>query len=252
MKLISWNVNGIRACYPRGLANLISSSGADILCLQEIKAAPHQCEDLKISQNFSRFWYSAERKGYAGTGLLSRPDPLDIHYGTGQPAHDQEGRVLTAEYPDFYLVNVYTPNSKRALERLDYRSQNWDPHFLRYLKQLEQTKPVVCCGDFNVAHKEIDLARPKNNRRNAGFTDEERQGFDAYIQSGFIDTFRVFEKEGGHYTWWSYMNQSRPRNIGWRIDYFLISPALKPRLKEAFILPHIQGSDHCPVGITLE
>lgn len=252
MKFISWNVNGVRAIHGRGLAEFIQNADADVLCLQETKADVEQASALAIADHYQRFWNPAVRKGYSGTGLLSRIAPLSIRFGLGMEEHDNEGRVITAEFPDFYLVNVYTPNSRRDLSRLDYRSQVWDPLFLQFLKNLEKTKPVVCCGDFNAAHQEIDLARPKDNKRNAGFTMEERQGFDAYIREGFVDTFREFEKGGGHYTWWSYMNSARPRNIGWRIDYFLISECLRSRLKEAFILPDTMGSDHCPVGIVLE
>ena len=252
LKLISWNVNGIRSIHGKGLAEFLIASEADVLCLQETKADVEQASALALHDSFERYWNPAIRKGYSGTAILTRQPVLRAWNGIGVPEHDGEGRVLTVEFDTFFLVNVYVPNAKRDLSRLDYRSRVWDPAFLKFLKDLERKKPVVACGDFNVAHQDIDLARPRDNRGNAGFTPEEREGFDAYVRAGFIDTFREFEKETGHYTWWSYMNSARPRNIGWRIDYFLISPSLRPRLQSAFICPEIQGSDHCPVGITLD
>ena len=196
------------------------------------------------------FWNPAQRKGYAGTAILTKRRPLNVTAHMGVDEHDKEGRVLMAEYPDFSLVNVYVPNSKRDLSRLAYR-QKWDRDFLTYLKRLEKRKPVVFCGDFNVAHTEIDLANPKANVHNHGFTAEERRGFDALVKAGFLDTFREFQKSGGHYTWWSAMSDARARNVGWRIDYFLISRALRPRLRKAFIRNRVAGSDHCPVGIEI-
>jgi exodeoxyribonuclease III len=250
MKFVSWNVNGIRAVLNKGFHDFLATAGADIVCLQETKAKEDQV-GVKFD-GYSAYWNAAERPGYSGTAIFSKTEPLDVRFGIGHDAHDSEGRVITAEYPDYYLVNVYVPNSGRELLRLNYRTQSWGPDFLHYLKTLEKTKPVIFCGDLNVAHKEIDLARPKANVKNAGFTPEERASFETYIAAGFIDTFREFHQEGGHYSWWSYMGSARAKNIGWRIDYFLISPALRPRLKDAFIWPHIMGSDHCPVGIVLE
>ncbi len=248
--LISWNVNGIRAILKKGFADFLKEFHPDILCLQETKAAPSDV-DL-VLDGYTPFWNAAKKRGYAGTLILTRIPPLKVIYGLGIDKHDQEGRVITAEYDDFFLVNVYTPNSKRSLERLPYRQLEWDVDFLKHLRNLEKKKPVIFCGDLNVAHQEIDLTYPKANRRNHGFTDEERAGFDNLVKAGFIDTFREFCTEGGHYSWWSQMHRARERNIGWRIDYFLISPALRPRLKSADILSSVMGSDHCPVRMTLE
>jgi exodeoxyribonuclease-3 len=251
LRLLSWNVNGIRSVCEKGFLQWLEREDADIVCLQETKARPEQLTHIEWPGEYERFWNSAEKPGYSGTGIFTKQAPLSVSYGIKHEAHDREGRVITAEYESFYLVNVYVPNSKRDLSRLDYR-QGWDSDFLAYLKDLEQSKPVVWCGDLNVAHTEIDLARPKGNEKNHGFTPEERAGFDGFVNAGFIDTFREFEKSGGHYTWWSTMGGARARNIGWRIDYFLISPALRPALKEAFIQPDVRGSDHCPLGIVLE
>jgi exodeoxyribonuclease-3 len=250
MKVVSWNVNGIRSVLGKGFHDFLAGSDADIVCLQETKARPEQVE-AKFD-GYHLYWNSAEKPGYSGTAIFTRQKPLNVHYGVGKDEHDREGRVITAEYPDFFLVNVYVPNSQRELTRLGYRTTAWEPHFLLYLKGLEKTKPVVFCGDMNVAHKEIDIARPKANERNAGFTIEERQCFDHIVNAGFVDTFRHFEKGPGHYSWWSYQSAARERNIGWRIDYVCVSPALVPRLESAFIWPHIMGSDHCPVGVTLK
>ncbi len=250
MKLVSWNVNGIRACLKKGFLDFFESTQADLFCIQETKAQPDQVElDLP---DYQQLWNSAERKGYSGTLILTKIKPLNVINGMGIAKHDNEGRVITLEFSDYYLVTVYTPNSKRGLLRLDYRSKEWDVDFLSYVKQLEMKKPVIFCGDLNVAHKEIDLANPKANVRNAGFTIEERIGFDNIVEAGFIDTFREFTAEGGHYTWWSYMGRAREKNIGWRIDYFCISAALRPRLKYSRIFPQIMGSDHCPIVIELE
>ncbi|MDA1278172.1 MAG: exodeoxyribonuclease III [Verrucomicrobia bacterium] len=249
MKLISWNVNGLRAVLRRNFLDYLDSEKPDILCLQETKCTPDDVEQLWPA-TYSTYWNSAEKKGYSGTAVFTRKRPLHVFYGIGFPKHDHEGRVITAEFNAFYLVNAYVPNSKRELTRLPYRQQ-WDRDFLRYLKKLEQSKPVIFCGDFNVAHTEIDLANPKANVKNHGFTPEERSGFDAFVNAGFIDTFREFEKDGRHYTWWSPMSGARARNVGWRIDYFLISAGLRPKLKHAFIRPDVSGSDHCPVGIEL-
>ena len=250
MKIISWNVNGIRACLKKGLLDFIKSSDADILCFQETKANQDQV-DLQLD-GYYQFWNSAEKKGYSGTLILSKINPSNCFLGMETPKHDNEGRLITLEYPEFFLVNSYTPNSQRGLTRLDYRTKEWDIDFLSYVKKIEKIKPVIFCGDLNVAHKEIDLANPGSNRRNAGFTDEERFGFNRFLEEGFIDTFREFEKGSGHYTWWNYMFESRRKNIGWRIDYFCISQVLRNKLNLAFILPEILGSDHCPVGIELK
>jgi exodeoxyribonuclease-3 len=249
VKLISWNVNGLRAVLRKNFLEYLEEESPDILCLQEVKAGPNDVEQLWPAA-YTTYWNSAEKKGYSGTMLFSRKRPLNIACGIRIKEHDREGRVLTAEYPDYFVVNVYVPNSQRELTRLPYRQQ-WDRDFLRFLKKLERRKPVIFCGDLNVAHTEIDLANPKSNVRNHGFTIEERNGFGAVVKAGFIDTFREFEKGGGHYTWWSPMSGARARNVGWRIDYVLLSPALRPRLKQAFIRCKILGSDHCPVGIEL-
>lgn len=251
MKIISWNVNGIRAIVKKGFIDFVKKEDPDILCVQETKIhEPHPILELQgIYQN--QFWNGAEKKGYSSTAIFSKIKPLNIIMDMGIEEHDKEGRVITLEFDGFFLVNVYTPNSKRELERLPYR-QRWDADFLKHVKSLEKKKPVILCGDLNVAHKEIDLARPKDNRRNAGFTDEERVGFDNIVNADFIDSFRVFNKEPGNYTWWSYFNRARDRNIGWRIDYFCLSKSLKPSLKKASILPDVQGSDHCPISIDIE
>jgi exodeoxyribonuclease-3 len=250
MKLISWNVNGIRAVLKKGFADFIDSEKPDIVALQETKATPEQVVAPQALAEYTAFWNIAEKKGYSGTVIFTKTKPIAVTFGIGLAEHDREGRVITAEYADFFLVNVYVPNSKRELTRLSYRQQ-WDRDFLAYLKKLELKKPVIWCGDLNVAHTEIDLARPKDNVKNHGFTPEERAGFEAFVRGGFVDTFRVFEKAGGHYTWWSQMSGARARNIGWRIDYFLCSESLRDRLKSAKIYPHITGSDHCPIGIEL-
>jgi exodeoxyribonuclease-3 len=249
VKIVSWNVNGLRAVLRRNFLDYLAAEDPDILCLQETKAGPDEVEQL-WPHTYTTYWNTATRKGYSGTAIFTRTRPLKVTCGMGIPEHDLEGRLLTAEYADFYQVNVYVPNSKRELTRLHYR-QEWDRAFLRYLKKIERRKPVVVCGDMNVAHKEIDLANPKANVRHHGFTPEERAGFSALIEAGFIDTFREFESGGGHYTWWSVMTGARARNVGWRIDYFLISRSLRPRLKSAFIRSEVMGSDHCPVGIEL-
>ena len=249
MKLISWNVNGIRAALKKGFIDFIEAERADIVCVQETKASPDDVEAVWPSR-YEAHWNAAEKKGYSGTLILSRHKPLAVTRGIGVAEHDREGRVLTAEYADFFLVNVYVPNSKRELTRLPYRQQ-WDRDFLAHLKHLEQTKPVIWCGDLNVAHTALDLANPKANVKNHGFTPEERAGFDASVSAGFVDSFREFEKAGGHYTWWSPMMGARARNIGWRLDYFRLSAALRPKLKSAFIRKDVLGSDHCPVGIEL-
>ena len=250
MKLISWNVNGLRSVLRKNFLDFIESEKPDVLCLQETKCRPDDVE-LLWTTNYLNFWNCAEKKGYSGTATFTKTRPLSVTTGIRHSDHDNEGRVITTEFVDFFVVNVYVPNSKRDLSRLTYR-QRWDRDYLRYLKKLEQSKPVVFCGDLNVAHTEIDLANPKANVRNHGFTPEERAGFDTFVRAGFIDAFREYEKGGGHYTWWSPTAGVRSRNVGWRIDYFLVSAALRPRLKSAFIRCDVMGSDHCPVGIQIE
>jgi exodeoxyribonuclease-3 len=243
-------VNGIRAILGKGFLDFVKAENPDVLCLQETKAHPDQV-NLKMEDHHA-YWNAAKRPGYSGTAVFSKPEPVSVSYGIGKPEHDQEGRVITVEYPSFFLVNVYTPNSGDGLRRLEYREKEWDVEFLKYVKKLRRTKGVVFCGDLNVAHQEIDLARPKDNHMSAGFTDQERAGFDNIVKAGFIDSFREFNQEGGNYTWWSYRTRGRERNVGWRIDYFCVSPDLRPRLKSARILDHVLGSDHCPVEIVLE
>lgn len=250
LKLISWNVNGLRAQVRKGFLEKLEALDPDILCLQEIKLSEGQLElDL---ENYEEYYNYAERKGYSGTAIFTKKKPLSVTYGIGIPEHDQEGRVITMAFESFILVTCYTPNSKRGLERLDYR-QVWEDAFLAYLKKLEEDKPVVVCGDLNVAHNDIDLANPASNHKNAGFTDEERAKFNQLLDNGFIDTFRYFHPdETEAYTWWSNFANSRARNIGWRIDYFLASEALKPRLISASIHADVMGSDHCPVELQLD
>jgi exodeoxyribonuclease III len=249
MRLVSWNVNGLRACLDKGFSDFVAASGADAICLQEVRA--HATQVAARWPGWTMHWNPAHKPGYSGTAILTRRPPLAVFPGVGVADHDTEGRVLTAEYDDFYLVTVYTPNAQRELTRLEYRCEHWDPEFLRFLKRLERDKPVVFCGDLNVSHREIDLAHPAANRGNAGFTDEERAGFDRLLRAGFVDTFREFESGGGHYTWWSNRAGVRARNIGWRLDYFLVSAALLPRVRAAGILPQVMGSDHCPVTLDL-
>lgn len=252
MKLISWNVNGIRSCLGKGLPEFLAGVSPDILCLQETKARPEQVELPLEFGGYHAEWNSAEKAGYSGVAVFSREKPIAVHHGMGHADHDREGRVLTLEFPDFQLVNVYTPNSQDGLRRLPYRME-WDEAFRRHLAGLAATgKPLIFCGDLNVAHQEIDLARPRQNRLSAGFSDEERAGFGRLLDEGFIDSFRHFhpEKEGA-YSWWSYRANARANNIGWRIDYFGVSRALESRLARAWIQPEITGSDHCPVGIEL-
>jgi len=250
VKLISWNVNGLRAVLRKNFLDYLAEEEPDILCLQEVKAGPNDVEQL-WPMTYTTYWNMAQKKGYAGTAIFTKTRPLNISCGIRMAKHDCEGRVLTAEYPDFYLVNVYVPNSKRDLSRLAYR-QEWDRVFLRYLKKLEKTKPVIFCGDLNVAHTELDLANPKPNRGKKGFTDEERRGFQNLVDAGFVDTFRLFTQGNGHYSWWSHFANSRARNIGWRIDYVLVSRHLRDAVKGAEIHPTVMGSDHCPVSITLD
>ncbi len=250
MKLISWNVNGLRACVDKGFIDFFQKMDADIFCIQESKLQAGQI-DLDIPGYF-QYWNYAEKKGYSGTALFTKKEPISVTYGMGIPEHDTEGRVITAEFEDFYVVTVYVPNSQRELARLSYRL-NWEEAFLAYIKSLENHKPVIFCGDLNVAHKEIDLKNPKTNRQNAGFTDEERDCFSKILDAGFIDTFRYFYPEQKEiYSWWSYMFKSREKNAGWRIDYFVVSKALEDRLQDAVIHTEVLGSDHCPVSLELK
>ena len=249
MKLISWNVNGLRSVLKKDFLNSIKRCHADIICLQETRA-PKEGFAFEL-EGYASYWNHAQRAGYSGTAVFTKIKPLAITNGIGIDKHDQEGRVLTLEFDDFYLVNVYVPNTKRDLSRLPYRAEEWDVDFLKYLKNLEREKAVILCGDLNVAHREIDLSDPKGNENNHGFTPQERRGFDNILKDGFIDTFREFEKGPCHYTWWSPFANCRKRNIGWRIDYFCISSSLRSRLKSGFILPEVFGSDHCLVGIEL-
>ena len=250
MKFISWNVNGIRACLTKGFMDFFSNEDADIFCLQETKVQAGQVElDLK---GYHQYWNYAEKKGYSGTAVFTKQEPLSVRYGLGIEEHDKEGRVITLEFSDFYFITVYTPNSKTELERLDYRMV-WEDEFRKYMQNLEKEKPVVVCGDLNVAHKEIDLKNPKTNRKNAGFTDEERSKFTELMDAGFIDTFRYFYPEQeGIYSWWSYRFKAREKNAGWRIDYFLTSASMKERLVSAKIHTEILGSDHCPVELVIK
>ena len=249
MKLISWNVNGLRACVGKGFMDFFREADADIFCIQESKLQEGQI-DLDLP-GYQQYWNYAEKKGYSGTAMFTKEEPLSVAYGIGIPEHDHEGRVITAEYSEFYFVTVYVPNAQRELTRLEYRMQ-WEADFLAYLKKLEEKKPVIYAGDLNVAHQEIDLKNPKTNRKNAGFTDEERACFGKVLESGFIDTFRYFYPDvEGRYSWWSYRFKAREKNAGWRIDYFITSPQLKDKLEGAEIHSEIMGSDHCPVDLQI-
>ena len=250
MKLISWNVNGIRACLNKGFEEFFKQINADIFCIQETKCQIDQV-DLKFDGYFS-YWNSAEKKGYSGTAIFTKKEPKSVTYGIGIEEHDKEGRVITLEFEDFYMVNIYTPNSKRELERLEYR-QIWEDEIREYLLELNNKKPVIMCGDLNVAHEEIDLKNPKTNRHNAGFTDEERSKMTELLNSGFTDTFRfLYPNRENAYSWWSYMGHSREKNVGWRIDYFIVSNSISKNIKEAEIYNNILGSDHCPVGLEIK
>ena len=249
MKLISWNVNGIRACLTKGFEDIFKKLDADIFCIQETKCQPEQIE-LEF-EGYTSYWNSAEKKGYSGTAIFTKQKPLNVTYGIGIEEHDKEGRVITLEFEKFYMVDIYTPNSKRELERLNYR-QIWEDVIRKYLLKLNETKPVIMCGDLNVAHKEIDLKNPKTNRHNAGFTDEERQKMTELLDAGFIDSFRyLYPDKENAYSWWSYMGHAREKNVGWRIDYFIVSKSIEKQIKEAKIYPEIMGSDHCPVGLEI-
>ena len=250
MKLISWNVNGLRAIMGKNFMEFFEAADADIFCLQETKLQAGQIEmDLP---GYHQYWNYANRRGYSGTAIFTKREPLSAAYGIGIEEHDKEGRVITLEFDEYYFVTVYTPNSQSELRRLEYRMK-WEEDFLAYLLKLQEKKPVICCGDLNVAHQEIDLKNPKTNRKNAGFTDEERACFTRALESGFIDTFRYFypDKEGV-YSWWSYRFRAREKNAGWRIDYFLVSPSLKEKLQDAKIHGEIMGSDHCPVELDID
>lgn len=249
MKLISWNVNGLRACVQKGFMDFFTLADADVFCIQESKLQEGQIS-LELP-GYHQYWNYAVKKGYSGTALFTKQEPISVSYGIGCSEHDQEGRVITAEFEDYYVVTVYTPNSQDGLLRLPYRMQ-WEDAFLSYLKGLEEKKPVIFCGDLNVAHKEIDLKNPKTNRKNAGFTDEERQKFTDLLNAGFVDTFRYFYPDAeGTYSWWTYRFKAREKNAGWRIDYFCVSESLKERLVDAKIHTEIFGSDHCPVELLL-
>jgi exodeoxyribonuclease-3 len=250
MKLVSWNVNGLRACVNKGFSDFLTASQADVVCVQETKMQKEQAEFE--FPGYHEFWNSAEKKGYSGTAVFSKTKPLSVKYDMGIAEHDHEGRVITVEFPEFNLVNVYTPNSKRELERLDYRMA-WEDAFQNYVKELDKMKPVIICGDLNVAHEEIDLKNPKTNHHNAGFTDEERAKLTQFLKKGFIDSFRYFYPDKtGIYSWWSYMFQARKKNAGWRIDYFLVSDKLKAKMQDAEIYTEVMGSDHCPIGLLLK
>lgn len=251
MKIVSWNVNGIRACLKKGFADFVEAERPDILCLQETKAFPDQVP-YEFPEDYRVFWNPAKKPGYSGTLLATKAPVLSHRLGMGDERHDREGRVIAVEHPDFWVATVYTPNSQNELRRLPYRTGEWDVAFLAYMKELERHKPVVFCGDLNVAHREIDLANPRSNRKNAGFTDEERAGFDRIVEAGFTDSFRHFYPDRTEaYSWWSYRAGARKRNVGWRIDYVCVSHSLAPRLADAFIRAEVTGSDHCPVGVEL-
>ena len=249
MKLISWNVNGLRACIAKGFEDFFKEVDADMFCIQETKMQEDQAEEIQY-EGYHRYMNSAVKKGYSGTMVFTKQEPISVTYGLGIEEHDQEGRIITLEYDKFYLVCCYTPNSKRELERLDYRMV-WEDEMLKYFKKLEETKPVVYCGDLNVAHCEIDIKNPATNHHSAGFTDEERNKFSVLLSNGFIDTYRYLYPEKVEYSWWTYMRQAREKNIGWRIDYFVVSEALKKYISDAKIHTEVLGSDHCPIELEL-
>lgn len=254
MKFISWNVNGLRAVINKGFEQFFKKIDADFFCLQETKLQEEQIDEnmRELFKNYYAYWNSAIKKGYSGTAVFSKKKPLNVIYGIGTKEHDQEGRVITLEFENFYLVDCYTPNSKRELERLDYR-MIWEDAFRTYLLKLNEIKPVILCGDLNVAHQEIDLKNPKSNRRNAGFTDEERSKMTELLSTGFTDSFRyLYPDKEGCYSWWSYMGHSREKNVGWRIDYFIVSKSIEDKIKDSVIYSEVMGSDHCPVGIDIQ
>lgn len=250
MKLISWNVNGLRAVLKKGFLDFFNTIDADIFCVQETKMQEGQIENFAL-EGYTQYWNSAKKKGYSGTAIFTKVKPIQATYGIGIEEHDQEGRVITLEYEKFYMVNVYTPNSKRELERLAYR-MTWEDEMRKYLLRLNKVKPVILCGDLNVAHQEIDLKNPKTNKRNAGFTDEERGKMTELLQTSFIDTFRYIYPDRIAYSWWSYMGRAREKDVGWRIDYFIVSEEIKEQVKDAYIYKEIMGSDHCPVGLDVQ
>ena len=250
MRLVSWNVNGLRACLGKGFQDVFDTVHADMFCLQETKMQPGQAQ--VACEGYEEYWYSAEKKGYSGTALFTRKKPIEVVCGMGMDVHDHEGRIITAEYENFYLVTCYTPNSQSELKRLDYRMQ-WEDDFRDYVKELDALKPVIICGDLNVAHEEIDLKNPKTNRKNAGFSDEERAKMTELLASGFTDSFRyLYPEREGIYSWWSYRFHAREKNAGWRIDYFLISDRIKDKIQKAEILTDVLGSDHCPVLLEID
>ena len=249
MKFISWNVNGFRACLEKGFADFFCAADADIFCIQETKMQPEQASFCP--EGYYQYWNSAEKKGYSGTAVFTKKEPISVFYGIGDEAHDKEGRAITLEFDNFYLLCVYTPNAQRELARLDYR-MSWEDALRGYIKSLDEKKPVIYCGDLNVAHNEIDLKNPKTNHFSAGFSDEERGKFTELLESGFSDTFRSLYPDKVEYSWWSYMYHAREKNVGWRIDYFVVSDRLMPLVKDSFILPEVMGSDHCPVGIEID
>ena len=250
MKLVSWNVNGIRACMTKGFEKFFKQINADIFCIQETKCQPEQVE-LKF-EGYKSYWNSAEKKGYSGTAIFTKTQPISVKYGIGIEEHDKEGRVITLEFEKFYMVTIYTPNSKRELERLEYR-QVWEDEIRKYLLKLNETKPVIMCGDLNVAHKEIDLKNPKTNTRNAGFTIEERTKMTELLKAGFTDTFRyLYPDKKDAYSWWSYMRKSREKNVGWRIDYFIVSKSIANKIKDSSIHSEVYGSDHCPIELDID
>lgn len=248
MKLISWNVNGFRACLEKGFADFFNTADADIVCIQETKMQPGQAEFEPTG--YHQYWYSAEKKGYSGTAVFTKQEPLSVRYGIGIPVHDTEGRAITLEYEKFYLLCVYTPNAQRELARLDYR-MSWEDALRGYIRTLDAQKPVIYCGDLNVAHEEIDLKNPKTNHHSAGFSDEERAKFSELLACGFTDTYRKLYPDRVEYSWWSYMMKAREKNVGWRIDYFVVSDRLFPTVSDSFILGNVMGSDHCPIGIEI-
>lgn len=250
---ISWNLNGLRSCLSKGLLSFLQQDGADYYCFQEVRCTVAEANKVEWPSGYVLYCNEAQKKGYSGTAILSKEKAISVEYSMGLPEADAEGRVVAAEFAEFYLVSVYVPNAQRELTRLALRKEQWDPQFCAYLKGLERHKPVVVCGDFNCAHTELDLANPGPNKGNAGFTIEEREGFSRYLDAGFVDTFReLHPNENGHYTWWTFRSNARARNIGWRIDYFLVSESLRPRIADAYIRSDVMGSDHCPIGLKVK